>query len=205
MDDALANETDLTVHSPEFFSAICELYTTGNFPGVNANVLERVPSLTNWLTHELQYSEVQREYSYEWFSYLGRLPIPSKAQCFVPIKADTPWRKAVIRDVGSALWTMTQEQKYHLEPHVEQQAYSPKGLPHNAAYSNPCYFSLDSASPSEMVYRRHKAATYEYSSFTLAQRKEISEAGSLNEFHRLLQPGKLLKQENEPPLIFQLS
>ncbi|MBL4632288.1 MAG: hypothetical protein JKY56_00355 [Kofleriaceae bacterium] len=206
MDDALTSEAQLTVHSPEFFSAICQLYTTGSLPGTNAKALERVPSLTNWLFHELQYSEVQRVYSYEWFSYLGGLPTPSKAQCLVPIKADTPWRKAVVRDVGSALWKMTQEQRYQIEPHVQHQAYAAQSLPHNPAYSNTCYFSLDNAIPSEMeLYRRHKAATYDYSSFTLAQRREISTTDNLDDFHRILKSGTLLRQENEPPLIFQLS
>lgn len=206
MDIALANETQISVHTPEFFSVICQLYTTGSLPGVEAKVLERVPSLTNWLRHELQYSEVQREYSYEWFSYLGGLPIPSKGQSLSPIKADTAWRKEVIKDVGSELWRMTQQQKYQIEPRVQHQAYSYQGLPNNVAYSNPCYFSLSDASPSEMeIYRRHKAATYDYSSFTLAQRKEVSETDNLSTFHRVLQKGTIIRQENEPPLIFQLS
>jgi len=55
------------------------------------------------------------------------------------------------------------------------------------------------------LYRRHKAATYDYSSFTLAQRREISITRNLDDFHRILQSGTLLRQENEPPLIFQLS
>lgn len=207
MDIALAKRTQISVHSPEFFSFICELYTTGNLPGVEAKVLERVPILTNWLSHELQYSEVQREYSYRWFSYLGGLPLPSKRQCLAPMRADTPWRKEVVRDVGSALWRMTQQQNYHLEPQLPQQAYSlHQRWPHNAAYSNPCHFSLLAATPREVeIYRRHKAATYDYSSFTLAQRMDISEASNLYEFHQLLQKGNPLRQENEPQLIFQLS
>lgn len=207
LDDFMASETEVTVHSPDFFPRLCTLYTTGALPGIERTALQREPGVDQWLQHELRYSVSQRLYTCAWFSFLGGLEEPSRERALRPISPDVPWRRRMVEDVGNALWQMTQTQRYALEPLVPATALpSPDAYPDDARFMNPALFTLRDAAPEDRaLYKRLKAATYEYDSFTPAEREQLARTESLAAFHALLDRGRPLAQHDEPRMILQLN
>lgn len=112
--------------SRRFFDDLATFYCTGEFLGFGARDLARSPKLARWLTHELRYGESQRIYTRLWFSYLATGRRPSAEDAERPVRCRAAWQRALVRDVGDALFDFVREGRPRPIPRHE---YEPRRRP----------------------------------------------------------------------------
>jgi hypothetical protein len=94
---------DLVVQDVAFFGELARFYLSGMMFGFDDRDLRRSPMLKAWIGKELSYGGLQRRYIRQWLRYLAGLPVLPVDDG--PIAHDARWQRALIEEVGCALWT----------------------------------------------------------------------------------------------------
>jgi hypothetical protein len=96
---------NLRVQDPSFFGDVARFYCTGRFPGFGKQDIAESPLLLRWMRHELQYGRQQRKYIRQWLAFLSEDALATDEEhAGAAIALDTPWKGALIDDLGAALW-----------------------------------------------------------------------------------------------------
>lgn len=95
----------LNVQHPSFLQELARFYCDGVFRGFSALDFLVSPAIDAWLTHELRYGKLQRQYCREWFAYLsgGEVKL-SEEQSAAPVGCEASWQKKLMVQLGERLW-----------------------------------------------------------------------------------------------------
>jgi len=112
------SQPKLDVQRPEYFVEKCTFYCDGIFFGFDILDLQRSALLDKWLTHELEYGEVQRAYARQWLADLAGLDI-GRRSLIDPIVIDASWKHDLMHHFADLTWRKI---------HGEQLLQSPKPI-----------------------------------------------------------------------------
>lgn len=95
----------LKVQHPDFLERLGRFYCDGVFRGFAARDLHVSPAVDAWLSHELRYGKLQRQYCRQWFAYLSRDSVQlSDAQLAAPVDCRASWQKKLMAQIAERLW-----------------------------------------------------------------------------------------------------
>lgn len=108
-----------TAQRPSFFRDVASFYCTGRFKGFSKRDLGRSPRLLGWLSHELGYGVLQRQYAREWYAYMSRRQLAfTPKQVRRPVRCSKPWQRQVMDQVGELLWDKVKNDRLNVAPRL---------------------------------------------------------------------------------------
>ena len=96
--------------TPSFLGHMIRFYCSGEFPGFNAQAMNRSPILHALMNHEVGYGETQRKYVRSWLAYLRDDEIPTDEESLrSALLIDESWFAKVVPFLETHLWAWIRE------------------------------------------------------------------------------------------------
>lgn len=97
----------LDVQRPDYFVEKCTFYCDGIFFGFELDDLRQSALVDRWLTHELEYGELQRSYARQWLADLAGVERGGRSLTD-PIPIDAAWKHDLMHQLADLTWKKLQ-------------------------------------------------------------------------------------------------
>ena len=112
----------LNVQHPSYLEQLTRFYCDGVFKGFDIDDVQASPAIESWITHELNYGQLQRRYCRQWFAYLSRDDLTLEdAALAAPVAYGAPWQKRLVAEIAERLWAKVK----HGEPCLPDARFDP--------------------------------------------------------------------------------
>jgi hypothetical protein len=96
---------DINFQHPSFLAKLAIFYCSGEFEGFDIDALKKSPLISDWLSHELNYGDLQRRSTREWLSHLsGGACKYTDTGLGAPVRITDKWQFKLLDVLGKELW-----------------------------------------------------------------------------------------------------